>query len=302
MPVTNNPFPASPAEVNSQTGAITVPMLLNQPTRITRAVAELAQQNYWADRVLPNGGSVSGGGVVFDIAAPGDAFSGREPEPVAPGSEFPVVNSAEPIPGSAPVTKWGSKIEITDEKRDRNDMRYTQRELVRATNSMIRRIHANTVAAIEAAVTAYSRTDTWTTQFGAIVEIGATGDTAPLARPAADVQAAQAVAENLEYNVTYDTLLVNVLDYAELQAAYWRTSVIEGIFPDGGGQVIPSNLITQGTSYLIASNEAGETRWEKPLGTETWRESGHEATYIQMSARMVHFVDNPYAILKLTGA
>lgn len=302
MPVTNNPFPASPADVNSQTGAITVPMLLAQPTRITRAVAELAMVNYWAYRVLPNAGGVSGGGVIFDIATPGDAFSGREPEPIAPGAEFPVVNSAEPIPGSAPVTKWGAKIEVTDEKRDRNDVRYTQRELVRATNSMIRRLHQNTITALETAITAYSRTDTWTTQFGNIVEIGATGDTAPLARPAADVQAAQAVADNGEYMVTYDTLLVNSLDYAELQAAYWRSNVNQGIFPEGNGTVIPSNLVTQGTSYLIASNEAGETRWEKPLGTETWREQKHEATYIQLSARAVHFVDNPYAVLKFTGA
>jgi hypothetical protein len=302
MPVNTSPLPSSPASVNSSTGDITVPMLLNNPTRINRDVAAVATANYWADRVLPNGGSVSGGGVIFDIAQPGDSYSSREPEPIAPGGEFPILNAAEAIPATAKVSKWGGKIKVTDEKRDRNDMRYVQREQTRMANSLVRQLHRNAVAAIDAAVTAYSRTDTWTTAFASLAVVGDT-QTAAASRPAADVLGAQATADQNNHEVTFDTLLMSVLDYASLAAvsAVIGVPVDRIVFPEGNGQVISTNLIAQGTSYLIASNEAGETRWEKPLGTVTFREEEIETTWIQSSVRAVHFVDNPYAILKFTG-
>lgn len=302
MPVNTSPLPSSPASVNSSTGDITVPMLLNNPTRINRDVAAVATANYWADRVLPNGGSVSGGGVIFDIAQPGDSYSAREPEPIAPGGEFPILNAAEAIPATAKVSKWGGKIKVTDEKRDRNDMRYVQREQTRMANSLVRQLHRNAVAAIDAAVTAYSRTDTWTTAFASLAVVGDT-QTAAASRPAADVLGAQATADQNNHEVTFDTLLMSVLDYASLAAvsAVIGVPVDRIVFPEGNGKVISTNLIAQGTSYLIASNEAGETRWEKPLGTVTFREEEIETTWIQSSVRAVHFVDNPYAILKFTG-
>jgi hypothetical protein len=277
-------------------------MLLNQPTRVLRDIAAVSTANYWADRVLPNGGGVSGGGVIFDIAQPGDSYSGRGPEPVAPGSEFPIVNSAEGIPGSATVAKWGSKIKVTDEKRDRNDVRYVQREQVRAANSLVRQLHRNAVAAIDAAVTAYSRTTTWTTAFSSVVNVGTT-QTAYYSRPSGDVQKAQALADSLDYEVAYDTLLVNSIDYGKLLSVYpvEMGGVDRGIFPEGNGQVIPTNLIAAGTSYLIASNEAGETRFEKPLSVEIIPDRPIQTTWIQLDARAVYFVDNPYAVLKFTG-
>lgn len=302
MPVNQTPLPASPAQVNQTTGDITVPLLLANPTRVTRDIQSVATANYWADRVLPNGGSVAGGVVIFDVAQPGDWYSSREPEPVAPGAEFPIVNAAEAIPGTAKVAKWGGKIKVTDEKRDRNDVRYVLREERRLANSLVRTFHRAAVAAIDAAVVAYSRTDTWTTAFASVVPVGAT-QTAVGSRPAADILSSQAIADNANYQVTYDTLLLNPLDYASLAsiAAVTGQSVESQVFPDGTGQVIPTNLIVQGTSYLIASNEAGQTRWEKPLGTIMDRKEEIETTFVQSSARVVFFVDNPYAILKFTG-
>jgi hypothetical protein len=303
MPVTTSPLPSSPAQVNQSSGDITLPLLLANPTRIQRDIAAVATANYWADRLLPNGGGVSGGGVIFDIAAPGDSYSSRDPETIAPASEFPIVNAAEPIPGTAKVAKWGSKIKVPDEKRDRNDMRWMTREERRQANSLVRQLHRAAISTVDAAVTAFSRTDTWTTAFGSVV---VTGDSPTLIknRPAADVQAAQAVADAGDYEVTYDTLLVNTLDYAALMSIYPEFGIDQGIFPgvDGPtGTVIPTNLIAQGTSYLVASNEAGETRWEKPLGTVVIREEKIETNWVQSGARVVYFVDNPYAILKFTG-
>lgn len=303
MTVITNPLPSSPAQVDQQTGAISVPLLLQQPTRILRQMATVATYYYWADRVLPNGGGVSGGGVIFDVAQPGDSYSAREPEPIAPLAEFPVSNAAEPIPATAQVAKWGTRLEISDEKRDRNDVRYVQREQVRAANTMVRRLHTNAVAAIDAAVAAFSRTTTWTTPFANVVPVGAT-QTDVQRRPVADIQHAQAVADLNLYQAQYDTLLVNAIDYATLQAIYpaERGGVDRNLFPEGNGSVIPTNLLVQGTSYLVASNEAGQTRWERPLTTEVWREQEVQATFIQYDTRAVYFVDNPYAVLKLTGA
>ncbi len=233
MPVATSPLPTSPGEVDQQTGAITVPMLLNQPTRVTRQVAAVAVANYWADRVLPNGGGVSGGGVVYDLTQPGDAYADREPEEIAPGAEFPISNASEPIPRTARVAKWGTKIKITEEKRDRNDVRYVQREQVRASNSMVRKLHANAVAAIDAAIAEFSRTAAWTTEFADIVNIGA-NQTPISERSAADVQAAQAIADSSDWDVSYNVLLVNTLDYAALLSVYPidKGGVNLGVFPE----------------------------------------------------------------------
>jgi hypothetical protein len=245
---------------------------------------------------------VSGGGVIFDIAQPGDSYSAREPEPIAPGAEFPILNAAEAIPGSAKVSKWGGKIKVTDEKRDRDEDHWLRNEQIRMGNSLARQLHRNAIAAIDAAVTAYSRTDTWTTAFASLAVVGAT-QTAATARPAADVYGAQAVADSNNYEVSYDTLLVNTMDMFNLRSvsSVIGVSVDDIMFPDGNGMVISTNLISQGTSYLIAAGRAGQTRWEKPLGTVVFREEEIETTWIQSSARAVYFVDNPYAILKFTG-
>lgn len=303
---TSSPLPSSTAQVNGD-GSITVPMYLNDPTRVTRQIVPVAAANYWADRVLPNGGSVSGGGVVYDLADQNDRFSGREIEVgVAPGSEFPIINGNDPIARTAKVAKYGGKIKVTDEKRDRNDVRYIQRETVRAGNTMVRALHAAAVASINAAVTEFSRTAPVTLAWSS-VNITGTSPTPYAQRPAADIQAAQA-AQNAtfggEHEVNYDLLLLHPLDYAIAQSIYPASEggVVRGMFPDGGGDVVVSNLITKGQPLLIEEGAAGQTRWEKPVGTESWREEAIESSWLQISCRSLYFVDNPYAILRLTGA
>jgi hypothetical protein len=125
--------------------------------------------------------------------------------------------------------------------------------------------------------------------------------------PSATILEAQATADANDYNVTYDVLLVNTLDYAVLAGQIYpaeRGGVDRGVFPDGrggaNGTVIGTNLVRQGTAKLIASNEAGQTRWERPLYTTPIRDEHIEVTWLQTGVRAVYFVDNPQAILELT--
>jgi hypothetical protein len=58
---------------------------------------------------------------VFDSVEANDLYTTRDVERVAPGAEFPIITSARRAPGVAEVEKWGGKVWISDEARDRND-------------------------------------------------------------------------------------------------------------------------------------------------------------------------------------
>ena len=56
MPTFEYPLSAPTASGNN----ITVDLMLNQPTRITRYLSDLTLRGFWADKVFTPGGGVSG--------------------------------------------------------------------------------------------------------------------------------------------------------------------------------------------------------------------------------------------------
>jgi hypothetical protein len=95
--------------------------MLNQPTRVTRAVNDISLQNFWADRLFSIPGGVSGGTVLYDVLTSNDLYPTRDVQNVEPGGEFPILTMDRPTPQVAQVEKFGGKFFVTDEARDRND-------------------------------------------------------------------------------------------------------------------------------------------------------------------------------------
>src|SRR5690349_3061107 len=119
MATSNYQYPFGTATVSGNT--ITVDTMLNEPTRVTRAVNDIALQNFWADRLFSTPGGVSGGTVLYDVLTANDLYPTRDVQNVEPGAEFPILTMDRPTPQVAQVEKFGGKFFVTDEARDRND-------------------------------------------------------------------------------------------------------------------------------------------------------------------------------------
>lgn len=277
---------------------ITVDTMLNSPTRVTRMIMDLTLQRFVADRIFANAGGVSAGAVIYDIAQVNELYATRDVEMVAPGTEFPILTSDRQSPAVATVDKWGGKVYVLDEARDRNNSTQLTNQLRQLSNTVVRKINQRAIAILDAAVTAFSRTVTgvsWTT-----ASTTAAGTITPATTPARDFGEAARLAEVQEMGVSYGLWLINPNQYAVLVQIYGASGLNE-LLDAMDVDIYVSNRVPAGTAYVVDGTTAGEMRIEKPLGSETWREPETEKTWVQTSVRPVMYITNPFSILKFTG-
>lgn len=291
------PHPLGPPTVSGT--SITVDTMLRQPTRITRLIMDLTLQRFVADRIFASGGGVSGGSVVYDAVEANDLYTTRDVERVSPGAEFPIITSARRAPGVAEVEKWGGKVWIADEARDRNDSILFTNQLRQLSNTIVRKINARAIGVLEAMFTAFPTRVQAGHSWSAPTPYGAT-PTAPGSWPAADFAKAAEIAETDEMGMRYDLWIINPLQYTSLLTLYGGDGIQE-LLSTLNLDIYVSNRVTAGTAYVVAQRQVGQMRTEKPLGTETWREPNRERTWVQASVRPLMFVDNRFAALKFTG-
>jgi len=288
--------PLGPPTVSQDT--ITVSTMLNQPTRITRMIMDLSLQKFITDRVFSAAGGVTGGAVVYDEATENELYATRDVQRVAPGTEFPLIEAEQPIPKVAEVEKWGGKVFVTDEARDRNNSAGFTNKIRKLTNTIIRKNNQRAVNTLTASIAASGQTVTGR-DWGAVVTGGAGQSTANL-WPARDFALAAQMAEEDELGVVYNLWLLNPQEYTELVVIYGAAGLQE-LLRTLNIDIYVSNRVPAGTAYVVAAGQVGEFRIEKPLGTETWREPGTERTWVQSSVRPVEYVTNPFAVLQFTG-
>lgn len=280
---------------------ITIDSYSKTPSRVTRLLQDLTLQKFFWDRVFATGGGVSGGAVIFDLVTENDLYLLRDVEKVAPGAEFPNLTSARLAPQIATPDKWGGKFYMTDEARDRNDQIAFTNQARKLSNTILRKMSQYAVGILDAAVTANSRTlagHSWS----AAVPNGNT-PTAPGVTPFGDLALAMKNADVDELGIEYDTLLVNPNEQLSLfNFSQFNNGGLTGTLNTVGVRnIFSTNRITAGTAFLLAGGQVGQFRIEKGLTTESWREEKTQRTWWQSDVRPVAFVDNPYAIIKLTG-
>lgn len=276
---------------------ITVDMMLANPTRITRLISDLSLQRFITDDIFRSSGGVTGGAVVYDQATENELYASRDVQQVSPGAEFPLITSERLEPQTALVEKWGGKVFITDEARQRNDGAMLTNQLRKLTNTIIRKINQRAIAELEASIAASGQTDSGN-DWSAVITAGTSASSAQ-DWPAADFANAQLAADEQELGVVFDTVLLNPQEYAALTVIYGNG--LQEVLRSFNLTAKSSNRVTAGSAYFVARQQVGEMRIEKPLGTETWREEATERNWIQASVRPVMYVTNPYAVYKLTG-
>lgn len=295
----NNPteHPLGPPTVSGNT--ITVDTALNQPQRITRMIMDLTLQKFIADRIFSSTGGVTGGAVIYDKVQANELYSARDVQRVAPGTEFPLITSDRLVPSVAEVEKWGGKMYVTDEARDRNDTAQFTRAVRQLANTIVRKLNQRAIEELEAAIAAaggsrVSAGHNWST-----VVVGGAGQTPSSSWPHADFALADQLNETDELGFTNDLWIINPLQYTQLVVIYGAD--LNAVLASNNISVYSSNRVAANTAYAVASGQTGQMKMEKPLGTETWREEKTERNWMQSSVRPLMFVDNVFAVRKFTG-
>lgn len=293
------PNPVHPFAAPTVSGTtMTVEMYLNQPTRVTRMIQDLTLQRFMADRVFASAGGVTGGAVVYDEATENELYTEDDVERVAPGGEFPIVGSELSTPKIAEVEKWGGKVFILDETRDRNNSTTFANKMRQLANTQVRKINQRAIEVLNASITASSQTFTgrnWTT----VVTGGSSQSVANL-WPLRDFALAVEMAEVDELGVVYDLVIMNPQEYTSLILIYGADGLPD-VLKAMGLSIYVTNRQPAGKVKYVSERQVGEMRVEKPLGTETWRDPDHERTFVQSSVRPVMYVTNPFAVLESTG-
>lgn len=278
---------------------VTLDLLLNSPSRVNRFIQAISLQKFAFVQLFADAGSVSGGSVIYDQADVNQLYPTNMPEQVAPGAEFPLIQDARVSPKVAVVAKWGGKIFITDEARDRNDQLLFARAMRKVANAMVKTIDSIAVATINAELTARPTLSIAGHSWSAVVTNGAT-PTNTRSWPHADIATVLGSFDVDELGEQPNTILLNTLDDIQLGIIYG----IEGkraMLDSFGLTEFVSNRITAGAPIIATRGQVGEYKTEKPLGTETWREPETERTWVQTGVRNVFYVTNPFAMKRLTG-
>lgn len=292
------PHPLGPPVITGTT--VTIDMMLQQPTRVTRMIMDLTKQRFLIDRIFASAGGVTGGAVIYDEAVLNELYTNRDVERVEPGMEFPIITSERQAPKVALVEKWGGKVWIPDETRDRNNSAAFTNQIRQLANTIVRKLNQRAIEVLEASITASGQTmvgRNWATA----TDVGPDASTTTRQNlPLRDFALAQQMAEEDELGVNFTLWLLNPQEYTNLIILYGASGLAD-ILRQMNVSIYVSNRIVAGTAYVVAGTSTGEMRVEKPLGTETWREPKRERTWVQASVRPVMYVTNPYSVMKVTG-
>lgn len=277
---------------------ITVSTYLQNPARVQRLIQNLTYERFIADRIFAPGPRATGGAVLFDQVTANDLFLTRDVQSIQPGDEYPILTDEAPAPRLAAVEKWGGRVFVTDEQRDRNQYDVFARETRKLGNTIVRKVDNVGIAALQAAPINQVTGVDWTTAAGS-------------AMIANLIDGAQKINE-ADLGYTVDLAILNPVQFGELlknkdfrdamQVNTGANLLAEGIIGSFMGMAFgQSNRVTAGTGFLLAGGQVGSISDEVPLGTKVYREEGKDATFIQGGRRVVPYVTDPMAAVQLNG-
>jgi hypothetical protein len=295
-------YPLNPA---STTGTdITTDILVQQPTRVNRFVTDylnINRRRFLLDVIFDNGGGMTGGAIIYESQGLNDFYATRDVQQVAPGAAFPLVTFARQALGQANPEKWGGEFEVTYEARDRNDTRQLQRKTIQLANTIIRKLNIRAMIELEAAIASLGGAGVIAGNNWAAAIPSGSNPTAPPLTPIADLAEVVTTNDLRELGLVYNTLIIHPSDLSVLRLFY--QGQLNAVLADYGfDTVFATPQIAAGTVYAVAGQgQVGQYRVEQPLQTVSVEDKLLEKFTIKSSVRPAMFVDNPYAILKITG-
>ncbi len=295
MPYSVTYPPSGPTIVGEN---VTVSGYLTNPTRVRRLIENLTFERFIADRLFAPGPPAVGGAVLFDQVTANDIFLARDVQAIRPGQEYPILTDTAPTPKLAAIEKWGGRVYITDEQRDRNAYDVFARETRKLANTVIRKVDDVAIATLQAApINAFVGSD-WTAATGATMIANLVDGAAAINDPDMGYTADLVLLNPVQFNE-----LLKQKDFRDAMQANTDNSILrEGIIGSFLGMIFGrSNRIAAGTGYIASSRLVGGISDEVPLTTKMYREEREDSTFIQSGRRVVPYVTDPKAATRLTG-
>lgn len=295
-------YPLDSLEVDGT--RVTIDELQQEPSRITRDIANLAMQRMYMQDIFDAGGQLRGGAVLFERPNPieTDLFANREPKTVAPGTEFPVTTFSRGVPMVAKPRKIGNKFNVVREQRFVNDASVLRGDIVKQVNTITRRIEVMGLAEL-AAVTEAERRYTTLDPLKTWADFANTRmlDRVFTYGPVADIMTLQATIDEEERGHVLDSAVINPMDALLVTQAYPNQS-LEQVF---GSVRIRNVYVTHrkraGSVFFFEKGAVG--RWLNmwPLTEEAWEERRTQEWWYQWSIVPVFVVNDQFTFYELRG-
>lgn len=296
---------------------LSISRFLNSPLLVLRALRDISDQLFIADKVLTGQLYTDSGSVIYETNE--SIFADRVPKGVNPGTEYPMTSIGTGPASTANTVKWGQDSLIEDESISRQKYPVVQRAFRKLINSHIQQIDSVALSAVNSAVTNNTAcVNTWT----------GTGSAPVILR---DLMRAMSSIINLKQGFMPDTVLLGLTTFANVVSdpslmallpreypgvtsnstiAGWDSPYIRRI---GGFTFVTSpNLPTTGVATLLDSSvfgafvderlpEIGYVMGDNGVQVKTMREDDVDGWRIRCRRTTVPVVLEPNAAWKITG-
>lgn len=305
MPSSPVAYPVGDVTLNNN--EIRIDELLNDPIRVTRMIADIAEQDFYMDEVFDLAGGVEGGATIFERppSVATDLYASRDVKEIAPGDTYPLLTFERGVPMLARPTKLGGRWFVTKEAIKRNNSRLVGKYITASANTLNRKVELRGVAELQAVITAetrYANASSWA-DFAALTVQNRTGTGSPLF----DISSIQGAADAEERGHKYDSILLNTQEWVNLIAIYSTAANVRDVLAEAGiTNVIVSHRYPAGKALLFEKGALGELRFEFGLEEKVTEEgadsqAGADRTWYQFSISPSMFVDDQFAMWEMRG-
>lgn len=291
------PIPYPPRGPSVAGDVISINRFLNSPRLVERRLRTISEQRFISDRILTGSGSPEGGAIQYEESE--SIYSSGAVESIQPTGEFPLTGAAAGPTQVKEVEKWGQDALVAWEAVKRLRRNPVDRALTKISNSIVKKVDSNALAAIEAAPIQTSAASDWT---------AASADTV-----ITHVGTGIKLIVELNEGFVADTLLIDDTRYLDIISKDSLRRALEG---DSSGRIattgsvgdlvglrvmVTPNLPAAGNAYVIDTNVAGGQADERPLYGTSWWIQEIESWRLRGGRITVPYVNEPKAIVKLTG-
>jgi hypothetical protein len=208
-------YPAAPPSLSND--LLTISRFLENPTNLRRRLRTFRDLRFVSDQILTQRFQTAGGAVLYELSEPSE--TNRTVEAVSAGSEYPKADVNLGTAGIASVSKWGQKVDLTDEEVKRNVYggQLIDRKLRKTVNTIIHQVDNISMSAISSAVTA---------NFDVVADGGGAWDGAT-PKILRDILQAKAAVVGLNQGYMPNIIVVNDTQYAIMMSDELVTNALQ---------------------------------------------------------------------------
>jgi hypothetical protein len=292
-------YPLDPVSVSST--LITLDQYVENPTVITRTIADLSEQHMYAHKIFSPGPGVTGGAILFERPNPllVDLYAERRTQQVAPGAEFPINRFLRGVPMVSTPRKIGDKFQATKEDKKRNNPNLIIRAIQQNANTLTRDIEIMALSELSAVISAESRTfagNSWSAQLGKTML-----ETTHSGNPLADYIGAKTAISLEERGHVLNGQVINPHDMNNLITYYGADDVDAALKSVGIEETNVTPRQARGKVKLYEQGGVGDWSNEFPLEEDEWEEKKTQSWWYQWSVSPAFAVTDQFAMLEITG-